>query len=228
MTGISPERRKFTRESTARDEQKKARQQARGLEADARQRDILRKYGRQAPGVTLPDQVFAQAPAPALAPFVGPPALPHTAPAVPQSAEPNVPPPPNPNLPAAAALPAGRDPRIAEYAAKIAEREAMQRRMAGLDAAARQAASEEREAAGGGETMEHFYARSIEALGQKQSQAMGLEKQGLANHAKTQAVVADIQRQIEEIRTATMLIGRNADNLLSRQQRTQQNTTGNP
>ena len=139
---------------------------------------------------------------------------PRPSPAVPTPPAPMIPPPPSPEVPGAfvgppalphaalpgpaAALPAGRDPRIAEYAAKIAEREAMKQRMAGLDAAARQAASEEREASGGGETMEQFYARSIEALGQKQSQAMGLEKQGLANHAKTQAIVADLQRQIEE------------------------------
>jgi hypothetical protein len=70
-------------------------------------------------------------------------------------------------------------------------------------------------------------AAQVIALGQRQAEALQLEKQGLVNHAKTQQVVDDLQRQIKELVGITRRVGNAADKLANKQ-KSAQNTTGNP
>ena len=69
--------------------------------------------------------------------------------------------------------------------------------------------------------------KQVLALGQQQAEALRLEKQGLVDHAKTQQVVADLQRQIKELTGVSRQVGRNADRLVDKQ-KSAQNTTGHP
>ena len=70
-------------------------------------------------------------------------------------------------------------------------------------------------------------ASQVMALGQRQAEVLRLEKQGLADHAKTQHVVEDLQRQIKELTGVSRHVSRTADKLADRQ-KSAQNTTGNP
>ena len=62
-------------------------------------------------------------------------------------------------------------------------------------------------------------AAQVMALGQRQAEALRLEKQGLADHAKTQQVVEDLQRQIKELTGVSRHVSRTADKLADRQKR---------
>jgi uncharacterized protein YoxC len=72
------------------------------------------------------------------------------------------------------------------------------------------------------------YGEALHAAHQRQLEALKLEQQGLGVHAKTHSVVQDIQRLMHRLQREVQNANRNADNLLQRQQRSQQNTTGDP
>jgi len=68
----------------------------------------------------------------------------------------------------------------------------------------------------------------IHAIRTKQVQALHLEEQGLRTHAKTQQVVLGLEYQIGRLMRVAGMLDKNADDMVRRQQKSSQNTTGNP
>src|SRR5271166_341985 len=88
------------------------------------------------------------------------------------------------------------------------------------------------------ETAQHQAMREAEAAQRRataefadikrmQQNAISLEQKGLSTHEKTQRTVAGLQTAMDKLWARMQVLDQNANNLLQRQQRTQQNTTGN-
>jgi len=71
--------------------------------------------------------------------------------------------------------------------------------------------------------------KTYEDFKSMQANALSAHQQGIATQAKTQALVHQLQEVINnKIWPRLRQLDQNADNLLQRQQRSQQNTTGSP